>query len=260
MITVKFVGGAKKCFQTDRLELDLDGISIEQLLVELQKIKPTETPNLDTNNILIAINGIDSSTLSGRTTKLVNNDTVSLIPVIHGGIDYIHFKSHAKNVRIYEIKGSYNIGSNFLDKLRIQFPKLKLQAISKKFVLNSLHLKEIISLSLDFEKNNLLMSNKLETDMLMRFVLKEQISDAIKVGGIKENQNFILIVIGNMQNIKKLHNYLNDQKTDISFNSPATVKKQFQISNNQINSIYSKTPLEDLLVEKASILLRNTPF
>ena len=38
-------------------------------------------------------------------------------------------------------------------------------------------------------------------------------------------------------------------------NHESHIKKHFNISKKHIDSVYSKTPLEDILVEKASILL-----
>jgi len=261
MITVKFVGGAKKAFLMDKIELPhKTGITIEQILTTIQKMKPSDTTELDTNNILIAINGADSSSLNGRKTIIEDNDVVALIPVIHGGTNYIHFKINSKNVRLYEIKANNNTGIHFLDKLRKRYPKLKLQAISKKFILNYSHIKKIIDLSLESEKKDLLLSNKLEIDLLMRFSLKDQISDAIETAGIKPNQNYILIVIGTLESIQKLHNEIKHYTINVSFNSNSTIKKYFKITKEQLNSIYSKNPLEDFLVEKSSILFRNTSF
>ena len=39
MVTIKFVGGAKKSFSTDQLEIDADGITIENLLELILLIK-----------------------------------------------------------------------------------------------------------------------------------------------------------------------------------------------------------------------------
>ena len=85
MITVKFVGGAKKSFSTEQLQIDKSDISIQELIDLLLKLKPADTPDLDIENILIAINGTDSSAMEGKSTKIKNNDLVSIIPVIHGG-------------------------------------------------------------------------------------------------------------------------------------------------------------------------------
>ncbi|MFB5618405.1 MAG: thiamine biosynthesis protein ThiS, partial [Candidatus Nitrosomaritimum aestuariumsis] len=61
MVIVKLVGGAKKSFEKDQLQLDAEGITLEKLLEQIQDLKPKNTPNIDVNNILVAINGADSS-------------------------------------------------------------------------------------------------------------------------------------------------------------------------------------------------------
>jgi len=85
MVTIKLVGGAKKSFSTDQLELDIDDVTITNLLEILLEIKPKNTPTLDTNNILIAVNGADSSAMEGKMTRIKNSDLISIIPIIHGG-------------------------------------------------------------------------------------------------------------------------------------------------------------------------------
>ena len=80
--------------------------------------------------------------------------------------------------------------------------------------------------------------------------------DAIKNVGLHKNENFILIAIGNKSNIIKLHEIISDD-LGILFKNDNFIflKKHFEISIKTLNSIESKTPLTDLLVEKASILI-----
>jgi tRNA threonylcarbamoyladenosine modification (KEOPS) complex Cgi121 subunit len=117
-------------------------------------------------------------------------------------------------------------------------------------------LKKILSLSLESEKNNILLSNKLETDILMRFALTNQISDAITYVGIKPKTNFILIVIGNKKILNSLYKELLPLSGNLfSKNNDLFLKKYFKITKKQLDSVYSKNPLEDILIEKAAILL-----
>ncbi len=257
MVTVKLVGGAKKLFSTDQLELEIDNITIERLLELLIEIKPKNTPILDTNNILIAINGADSSAMEGKLTRIKNSDLISIIPIIHGGSNKkIVMKNGKKLIQIVEIKGSKKVDVSFLDDLRREFPKIKLQAISSKFILNSYHLKKILSISTTSEKENILLSNKLETDILMRFAATRQIADAIISAGIKPKNNIILIAIGNKTMLDKLYQKLNPLIIEIfSKDNSSFLKKHFKITKKQLDSIYSKTPLEDLLIEKGAILI-----
>ena len=256
MITVKLVGGAKKSFLQDQLVIDASDITILELFDLLLKLKPDNSLDFDIKNILIAINGVDSSAMNGQSTIIKNNDLVSIIPVIHGGSSKkLNFEISKKQIQVTEIKNQKTIDVKFIDELRKKFPKIQLQAISTTFVLNDSHLKKILSLSLESEKNNLLLSNKLETDILMRFALTTQISAAIDTVGIKSYSNFILIAIGN----KKILQLLSD---DVSLKSVSMfqknnnlfLRKYFKITKKQLDVVHSKTPLEDILVEKAAIL------
>ena len=109
---------------------------------------------------------------------------------------------------------------------------------------------------MNVKKNNILLSNKLEIDILMRFALTTQISDAIKNVGIKSDDNFILIAIGNKNTLNSLYNELLPLSVNLfSKNNCLHLKKYFKITKKHVDSIHSKNPLEDILVEKAAILV-----
>ncbi len=256
MITVKLVGGAKKSFLTEQLHIDKSNISIQELLDLLLELKPLDTPDLDIENILIAINGTDSSAMEGKSTKIKNNDLVSIIPVIHGGSHKkITFQVLKQQIQVIEITSQKTIDVKLLDNLRKKYPKIQLQAISSNFILNNYHLKKVLSISLESNNNNILLSNKLETDILMRFALTKQISVAIKNAGIKPKTNFILIAIGNKKMLNLLYKELFPLSVNLfSKNNDLFLKKYFKITKKQLNSVYSKNPLEDILIEKAAIL------
>ena len=257
MFTVKFVGGAKKSFPIEYLKIDESDISIQKLITLLLELKPDDTPKLDTDNALIAINGADSSAIDGKSTIIKDNDIVSIIPIIHGGSSKkFIFKFSNKVIQAVEIKGQKSLDVKFIDDLRKKYPKLLLQAVSSNFILNNYHLKKIVSLSIESKKNNVLLSNKLETDILMRFALTMQISDAIKNVGIKSNTNFTIIAIGNKNTLNYLYRELMPNSVILfSKNHEAHVKKYFKITKTHINSVNSKNPLADILIEKASVLL-----
>jgi len=257
MITIKLVGGAKKSFLTDQLELDIDGITIEKLLDTLVELKPKNTPILDTNNILIAVNGADSSAMEGKMTLINKNDLISVIPIIHGGSNKkIMISIEKKSILILEIKGDEKIDVSFLDNLRKEFPKIKLQGISSNFILNLNHLTKILTQSIVSQKENILLSNKIETDILLRFAGTKQISVAIDSTGIKPKKNFILIVIGSKLILNNLYQKLIPLATEIfSKDNSLFLKKHFQITKEHLNSVYSQNPLEDILIEKGAILI-----
>ncbi|WP_316504390.1 KEOPS complex subunit Cgi121 [Nitrosopumilus sp.] len=257
MINVKFIGGAKKSFPSEQLQIDKSDIPIRELIDLLLELQPPNMPKLDTENILIAVNGSDSSAMNGRSTRIQNNDLVSIIPLIHGGSSKkINFVILKKNIQITEIKGQKTIDIKFLDNLRTKYPKIQLQAISSNFVLNEYHLQKILSISLESAKKNILLSNKLETDILMRFALTNQVSDAIREAGIKPKTNFILIAIGNKKSLNSLYLDMSPLSTNLfSKKNNIFLKRHFDITKKQFDSVYSKNSLADILVEKAAILL-----
>lgn len=257
MIMIKLVGGAKKSFLTDEIKIDKSDITIHELLSLLLNLKPINTPNLDVENILIAINGVDSSAMEGKNTEIKNNDVVSIIPIIHGGSSKrLFFNISNKLIQIVEIKGNENLTIAFVDNLRKKFPSIKLQAISSNFILNSYHLKKIISLSVYSEKNSILLSNKFEMDILMRFAISSQISTAINSAGMKPKQNFMLIALGNRKILDKLYKEIEIISTPLfSKDNTLFLKKYYKITDKQLDAVISKNPLEDILIEKAAILL-----
>ena len=254
MIQVKLLGGAKKSFSTDKMTIENDNLTVQKLLDILQKSKPADTPELDENNVIIAINGTDSSALEGKNTALKDNDIVSIIPVIHGGSTV--FPISKSFVELYEIKPNKIKNIDFLTDLRKKYPDLAIQGIFAKYVLSKSHVKKILRISLEAQNNQNMLSKRLETDILLRFACTTQISKAIKTAGLKPKQGSIIIALGKKTSLKKLHSELKpllNSKT-ISKNNSSFLKKQFNISKKQIDSVYSKNPLEDLLVEKAAVL------
>ena len=256
MIIVNFIGGARKSFQIDSMEIKQEIQSISELISYLISHKPDNTPNFDGKNLLIAVNNVDSSALDGMNTKLKSDDVVNIIPIIHGGSKkFISFTIKNYQIELFEINKSH-ANRDYLLSLRKKFPKLQLQAVSSKFILDKVHAQKIINLSINQKLKDNLLSDKIETDLLLRFSNTTQINDAIKNVGLSNHQNFILIVIGNKSNFKKIRETISTDLDEIFKNNNSNfLKKQFQISTQTLNSIDSKTPLVDLLVEKASILV-----
>ncbi len=258
MITVKFLGGAKKSFSADSITLDKTDLTIEQLLELLVDKVPENNLKLDVNNLLVAINGIDSSAIAGTQTKLKNNDVVSIIPIIHGGsFRRIQFKITKTNVELFDIPAKHKLDMNFLDIIRKKFPKLVIQAISSNYILSKSHAQKIISISWISKQNHTLISKKIDTDILLRFAGTTQIQDAIKRVGIKNNEGFVIIAIGNQTLINKLYIFLKPYLSDnpLSKNNQIFLRKKFNITKKHLDSILSNNALEDLLTEKATILI-----
>ena len=251
------MGGAKKSFSTDKILLEKTNLTITELLEHLTQIKPSDTLEFDTNNLLVAINGVDSSVLDGYSTSLKDNDVVSIIPIIHGGkSDRIQFGVSGENVEIFDIKYNKKFDSKFLDQIRSKHPSLMIQMIDSSFLLGVNHAKKILSISLNAQKNQILLSKKIETDILLRFAGTTQISYGIKTVGRKTKKDFVIIALGKKIGLNKLHTELKPDinSKQLSKNNVSYIQKQFGISKKQISVVSSKNPLEDILVERAAIL------
>jgi molybdopterin converting factor small subunit/tRNA threonylcarbamoyladenosine modification (KEOPS) complex Cgi121 subunit len=257
LITVKLFGGAKKSFSTDRIVLEKRTDTINELITHLVEIKPKNTLEFDTKNLLIAVNGVDSSALKGYDTRLSDNDEISIIPIIHGGSRRIQFSIGQSNVEIFDILFDQKIHRDFLDELRISHKQLVIQAINPKFLLNAQHAKKILAISLHAKKTNTMLSKKIETDILLRFAVTTQISEAIKSAGRKMSMDFLIIAIGKKSSLSRLYSELKPSlnQKPLSRNNKPFLKKQFNISKNQLSAAQSKDSLEDVIVEKAAVLV-----
>ena len=85
MITINLLGGTKKIVGTSSLVFNRSIASISEILEFLQK-NAVEAKILDVNNILIAVNGIESSALSGNDTIAKTGDVITIVSVVHGGV------------------------------------------------------------------------------------------------------------------------------------------------------------------------------
>ncbi len=254
MIKIKFLGGAKKSFSADSLDLDDDQLVLERLLDILQAKKPEGTPDLDVSNILVAVNGVDSSAMDGKKTVVSSGDIVSIIPVIHGGASSM-FCIQRVNVAVFPVRGKKTLDYEFLDSLRAKFPKTTVQAVSSKFILNISHVKKIVGISLESKRRGILLSDKLETDILLRFASTTQISRAISDLGIKPSKDFVVIALGARSSLEKMEGELRGRvEPGVLQKNSGHLRKYFKISGRQLDSVSSETPLEDILQEKASVL------
>ena len=256
MIQIKFVGGAKKSFATESLNIDESDIQLDKLLSLILQKKPASSPEFDITNILIAVNGVDSSALQGRSTILKENDIVSIIPVIHGGSPKRLMLTILNNrIQVTEVRGKRLHNVTLLETLRKDFAKTKLQAVSSKFILNRRHLEKVILLSLNSKKKNRLLSNKLETDLLMRFAISGQISNAINSAGLVPGQNFLLIAIGSTRDLDGIYERMADDIVPLfSKDHSVFLRRHFGITKRHQDTVLSRDPLADILVEKAATL------
>lgn len=259
MIIVKLLGGARKSFLSDKLEIQRDLVTLSDLLEFIEKSIPKDLPPLDLTNILVAVNGVDSSALQGKGTVLRDGDVVAIIPLVHGGKSKrVQFRLMNNTVELVLLKKNMEDPIKFLDSIREKYPDLIIQGIQARCILNAEHVKKILVVSLSAQMADTLLSNKTETDILMRFAGTRQISNAISKVGMKKGTFSILIIIGKKLHIDRLFNEIEDflQSNKFSIDQYKLIQNEFKITKKELDCIFSKTPLEDLLVERSATLFR----
>jgi sulfur-carrier protein len=84
LINIKLLGGVKKTAGRSSLILDKHIASISEVLTFL-KDNVHDPRILDSDNILVTINGADSSMLSKDDNILKTGDSVTIVTIVHGG-------------------------------------------------------------------------------------------------------------------------------------------------------------------------------
>ena len=84
MITVDLVGGIRKAAGFSTVNINVTNLSINELLTLLEREYDLEN-KVKEDEIMIAINGVESSVMGGRGAKISSGDTVTILSVVHGG-------------------------------------------------------------------------------------------------------------------------------------------------------------------------------
>lgn len=84
MITVDLRGGIRKSVGYTQLRVEEDGITIDDMIDYIEN-RYELSGEIKKNEIMVAINGVDSSILGGGRAKVMSGDIVTILTVVHGG-------------------------------------------------------------------------------------------------------------------------------------------------------------------------------
>lgn len=73
----------KTLVKSSELILEEDKLTVSEIIEHIQRRSTGE--EVSPTSLLVAINGVESSTLQGLETVVSKGDTVTIIPVVHGG-------------------------------------------------------------------------------------------------------------------------------------------------------------------------------
>jgi tRNA threonylcarbamoyladenosine modification (KEOPS) complex Cgi121 subunit/molybdopterin converting factor small subunit len=182
MITIRLLGGAKKAVGRPAVNLDRPIASISDILDYLATIS-TEPHLLQRNNLIIALNDVDSASLQGNNTLVKSGDTVKIVTVVHGGM---HYTLDSYYVSITGVQKITHDPGELVDRMRSQHNNVSIQAVDANAVYGEEHILGVLRIALEAEKRSIMLANRCEIELLIRLACTDQISEAIRRAGLKK--------------------------------------------------------------------------
>jgi sulfur-carrier protein len=84
LITLKLLGGVKFAVGKNSLVIDKSQSTVKEIIEEL-KNEAIEPKILNEKNLMVSVNGIDSSVTGGKETIIKTGDVITIVTIIHGG-------------------------------------------------------------------------------------------------------------------------------------------------------------------------------
>ncbi len=250
MIAIELLGGARKSFPDGPPQISGDANSLDEALRRICAAVPKGAPPLDLKNSLVALNGVDSSALPEASVH--DGDTITIIPVVHGGQE----TRATSEVLVASLGRGVVADSALVDSLRAEFPRIAIQILRRKFVLGPSHARRIAGVSVAAARKDALLAKRLETDILMRFANTHQISQAISRVGARRGEGAILVAVGSRFQLGRLESRAKPLlKNSAGYGSEPALRRELGITATHIRAVDSRHALEDILVERAAVLL-----
>ncbi len=84
MITLKLLGGVKFAMGKTSMVINKSQATIKEIIEDL-KNESRHTKILNEQNLIITVNGVDSSITGGKETVIKSGDILTIVTIIHGG-------------------------------------------------------------------------------------------------------------------------------------------------------------------------------
>jgi tRNA threonylcarbamoyladenosine modification (KEOPS) complex Cgi121 subunit/molybdopterin converting factor small subunit len=256
MITIRLLGGAKRAVGKPSVILDRSGASIPEILNFLRGIS-TEPRLLHRENLIVAINGVDSSALRGENTVAKDGDTVTVVTVVHGGILDLDRSKRLSLRGAKRIESGTNTGE-LVDRLRSDHRDLAIQALDARSVFGIDHVLGVLRISLEAERRKVMLANKLETELLLRIACTDQISEAMQRAGLKPGFPACFMAFsGDVDKLCAFEEYLRRNfDLDDSVLEPTREKLDSLSGIIGRNAGYDRKEVLNLLLERAAIMVK----
>lgn len=254
MITIRLLGGAKKAVGKPAVNLDRPYASVSDILDFLTTIS-AEPRLLQRSNLIITLNDVDSASLHGHNTMVKSGDKVTIVTVVHGGMDCMLNGHH---ILITGVQRIMHDPGKLVDMLRAQHSNVSIQAVNANSVYGEEHVRGVLRIALEAEKRKIMLTNRCETELLIRLTGTNQIAEAIRRAGLKKDTAGCFIAFS--QDSESLRQLERQIKSEFELND--SVLKPSEDKRIRLASMLGFTKkLDDseflqYLLEKAAILIR----
>jgi tRNA threonylcarbamoyladenosine modification (KEOPS) complex Cgi121 subunit len=153
-----------------------------------------------------------------------------------------------------------NIG-RFLEELRNVFPGVWIQALDANIVYGHEHIEQVLKITLESMKRKITFANKAEIDLLLRLSYTDQISIALKYGGLKSGSPGCFIFFsGDKIKIAKTKLYIENllpDKDNSVINASTTKRKMISERIGILsNKLFDDRTFLLYLIERACLIMQ----
>jgi len=150
----------------------------------------------------------------------------------------------------------------FLREIRSVNKHVAVQAVNADLVAGMQHVMGVLYQSVEAKKRHILLSKRMEIDILLRLACTDQIDKALTNVGIKEGRNNVLVIaVGRINSLKMLRKYITENYgSDDNVLAPSkrrlkTISALHGIGKVELDALVNNSnKLSSLLVELASLL------
>jgi tRNA threonylcarbamoyladenosine modification (KEOPS) complex Cgi121 subunit len=147
-----------------------------------------------------------------------------------------------------------------MDKLRKEFPDSFIQALDIDIIYNYEHLFEILQISNLAKRRNIMCSDKIELDFLLRVMGTNQISRAIKDGGLKIGQYITFVILAKKYDVNRIYQklvFLFGNSHDEFFTDKLILRKKIEIYKVKYNNVFiNEDNTIKYLTETAALVMK----
>lgn len=254
MISIRLLGGAKKAVGKPEVNLDRPYASVSDILDFLTTISH-EPHLLQRNNLIITLNDVDSASLRGHNTMVKSGDKVTIVTVVHGGMDCMLNGHH---ILITGVQRIMHDPGKLVDMLRAQHSNVSIQAVNANSVYGEEHVRGVLRIVLEAEKRKIMLTNRCETELLIRLTGTNQIAEAIRRAGLKKDTAGCLIAFSqDSESIRQLERQIKSEfELNDSVLEPSEDKRIWLASMLGFTKKLDDSEFLQYLLEKAAILIR----